>query len=119
MLLNIITRRFVNGDVPLSATELAKSIQIPVRISRELLYSLSQSGLITEITVDQPRERLYQPATDIRKLNLSYVLSNLDNYGTKDVPVLKNREYNKIVELIKDFGTKIEEAPSNVLVSDI
>lgn len=119
MLMHVVSKRFVNGEPPLSAAELAKDIQIPVRIAREILYLLAESGIVTEINVDQPRERLYQPAIDVRLLKISFILSRLDDYGTTEVPVLKNREYEKIIELIADFGDKIEAASSNKLITEI
>lgn len=119
MLLNIISRRFVEGQPPLSAAELAKIIQIPVRIAREIIYSIAEAGLVTEIYVDQPKERLYQPALDVRLLRISYILNRLDNIGATEVPVLKNREYEKLTELISDFGNKVEKADSNILITDI
>lgn len=119
MMMNIIARRFVEGRPPLSAAELAKMIQIPVRIAREIIYNMAESGIITEIYVDLPKERLYQPAIDVNRLRIDYILSRLDNFGSTEVPVLKNRQYEKLVELLKDFSDKIENSESNLLIADI
>lgn len=119
MMMNIIARRFVEGRPPLSAAELAKMIQIPVRIAREIIYNMAESGIITEIYVDLPKERLYQPAIDVNRLRIDYILSRLDNFGSTEVPVLKNREYEKLVELLKDFSDKVENSESNLLIADI
>ncbi|TFH33914.1 MAG: YihY/virulence factor BrkB family protein, partial [Bacteroidia bacterium] len=119
MMMNIIARRFVEGRPPLSAAELAKMIQIPVRIAREIIYNMAESGIITEIYVDLPKERLYQPAIDVNRLRIDYILSRIDNFGSTEVPVLKNREYEKLVELLKDFSDKVENSESNLLIADI
>lgn len=119
MILNIIVKRFKVGDPPVSAGELSKLIQIPVRIGREILYELGTAGLVTEINVDQPRERLYQPSMDISNYRVSNILTKLDDTGSDDVPVLKNAEYRKIIGLLDDFGKRIEKADSNLLLADI
>ncbi|HUS86827.1 MAG TPA: YihY/virulence factor BrkB family protein [Bacteroidales bacterium] len=119
MILNIIVKRFKVGDPPVSAGELSKLIQIPVRIGREILYELGTAGLVTEINVDQPRERLYQPSMDISNYKVSNILTKLDDTGSDDVPVLKNAEYRKIIGLLDDFGKRIEKADSNLLLADI
>jgi len=119
MLMNIIVRRFIDGQGPLSAADLAKIIQIPVRIAREILYSTAQAGLLTEIYDELPKERLYQPAIDVRQLKISFILSRLDSYGSTEVPVLKNKEYEKLVELLNDFSSRVDNAESNLMIADI
>ncbi|MCD4770473.1 MAG: YihY/virulence factor BrkB family protein [Bacteroidales bacterium] len=119
MIFSIIVKRFVSGDPPLSAVGLSKEIQTPIRLSRDILYNLNQAGLVTEINVEAPRERLYQPATDSSKLNIHFVLSKLENLGSDDVPVMKNVEYKKIEGLIIEFGEKLRKSSVNILVKDI
>jgi membrane protein len=119
MLMNIIAKRFASGAPPLSAVEMAQSLQIPVRIARELLYQLSEAGLITEISIEAPRERYYQPAVDIRLLRISYIITRLDMMGSADVPVARNDQYKKIVGLISGFDEKMRESEEDKLISDI
>jgi membrane protein len=119
MLMNIIAKRFASGAPPLSAVEMAQSMQIPVRIARELLYQLSEAGLITEISIEAPRERYYQPAVDIRLLRISYIISRLELMGSADVPVARNDQYKKIVGLISGFDEKMKESEGDRLISEI
>ncbi len=119
LILSTIVKRFVSGDPPLSAVELSKIMQTPVRLSREILYNLNQADLVTEINVEAPRARLYQPAIDPSKLNIHFVLSKIDNLGSDDVPVMKNDEYKKIEGLISEFGEKLRRSSVNILVKDI
>ena len=80
---------------------------------------LAEAGLLIEINVDQPRERLYQPAVDVRMLKISYILSRVDNYGSTDIPVIKNREYEKILKMLEDFEEKLKQSESDVIIADI
>lgn len=119
MLMNVIAKRFASGAPPLSAVEMAQSLQIPVRIARDLLYQLSEAGLITEISIEAPRERYYQPAVDIRLLRISYIITRLDLMGSADVPVARNEQYKKIVGLISGFDEKMRDSEEDKLISEI
>jgi membrane protein len=119
MIINMIVRRFVAGEDPISASFISQKIQIPVRLAREILYNLNTAGLITEINVDKPRDRLYQPAMDVNKLTISFVLRRIDMAGGEDVPVKETREYKRINEIISGFGKKVEESDLNLPVSKI
>lgn len=118
-ILNIIVKRFISGDNPVSASELSKSIQIPVRLARELLYNLSAAGLITEINIEKPRERLYQPAMDTGKMTMEYILSKIDKAGGEDIPVKQTNEYRKLNHIIAEFGNKLKESDMNLLIGEI
>ncbi len=119
MILNIIAKRFISGESPVSATGISKSIQIPVRLAREILYNLNAAGLITEINIDKPRERLYQPSMDTGRMTIEYVLSMIDKVGGEDIPVKQTNEYKKLNHIITEFGEKLKESDMNLLIGDI
>ena len=119
MILNLIVTRFKDGDAPLSAAKISKLFQLPVRITREVLYMLTEASVLIEVPMDTPKERVYQPAVDPSKLSIHYVLSRLDDTGSGDVPVLKNKEYKKIAEIVDSFSEKIKKSDENILISEI
>lgn len=119
LLLNIVVKRFIAGESPVSATEISKDIQIPVRLVREILYNLNQAGLITEINIDKPRERLYQPAMDTGLMSMEFVLSRIDRAGGDDIPVKETKEYRKINDIISEFGKNLKVSKTNLLISEI
>jgi len=119
MILNIIAKRFISGESPVSATAISKNIQIPVRLAREILYNLNAAGLITEINIDKPRERLYQPSMDTGRMTIEYVLSRIDKVGGEDIPVKQTNEYRKLNHIITEFGEKLKESDMNLLIGDI
>lgn len=119
LILNIIVKRFIAGDSPASASEISKNIQIPVRLVRDILYTLSAAGLITEINIEKPRKRLYQPSMDTGRMNIEFVLSKIDQVGGEDIPVKQTNEYRKFNSIIREFGDKLKDSDINLLISEI
>lgn len=114
MILSLVVTRFRSGESALSATEISRRFQVPVRITREVLYRLTQASLLTEIQVEYPKERIYQPAVDPSLLTIHYVLSKIDNVGTVDLPVLKDKEFNRIAQILASFSEKIKDSEENI-----
>ncbi len=119
VILNIIVKRFINGEPPLSSSQLAEHLKLPVRISREIVYNMSEAGILTEITTDSKRERAYQPGIDPARLTLYFVLSKMDQISTGDLPVLKNAEYKSIEKIMKTASEKIKTSEENILIAEI
>jgi membrane protein len=114
MILSLVVTRFRSGESALSATEISRRFQVPVRITREVLYRLTQASLLTEIQVEYPKERIYQPAVDPSLLTIHYVLSKIDNVGTVDLPVPKDKEFNRIAQILASFSEKIKDSEENI-----
>ncbi len=119
LILNMIVRKFIAGDNPLTASEISKNIQIPVRLARDILYKLVEAGLITEINIDKPRDRLYQPSMDTRRMTMEYVLTRIDMAGGDNVPVKETNEYKKLNSIITGFGKKLKESDMNLLIGEV
>lgn len=119
LILNMIVKKFIAGESPVGSTEISKHIQIPVRLVREILYTLSSAGLVTEINIDKPRDRLYQPAMDTRRMTMEFVLSRIDKTGGDDIPVKQTDQYRKLNNIISEFGKKLKDSDVNLLISEI
>jgi membrane protein len=119
MIMNLVVRNFLNGEAPLSSEAISRKLKLPVRLARDVLQDLHQVGLVSKIQVNDNKERLYQPALDINKLTISFVLSKLDNFGAEQTTVLKNKDYEKIVSMLGKFDKMIAKSDSNILLKDL
>ncbi|MGB8490105.1 MAG: YihY/virulence factor BrkB family protein [Bacteroidales bacterium] len=119
MILNLIVRNFAMGEKPLNAINISKSLKIPVRLVLEILQELADADLISVIHEDEHQERLYQPSIDINKLSVSYVLKKFDRKGTEHPSFFKNKEYNRITEMLDKFDRIVAKSDSNVLIKDL
>jgi membrane protein len=119
MILHMIIRNFAIGEKPISAEVISKALKIPVRLSRGILEDLSSVELVSIIHENEQKERLYQPALDINKLSVSFVLSRLDKKGIEQRMVVKNREYDRVISMLEKFDRLIAKSNSNILIKDL
>ena len=58
---------FIPGNQPLTARNLGDILGIPMRLVRDIIFSLTENNLLAETTTDSPKESAYLPAIDINK----------------------------------------------------
>ncbi len=108
LLMSRICRRFANGQKPLSALELREQTTIPIRFVNELLFDLTEAGLIVEITNDEKGETSrFMPAEDLNNLSLGVMMDRLESKGQwkidLDISELFTEEWAKAITLRSNF----------------
>ncbi len=119
LIMNLIVCNFARGKKPFSAERIAGTLKIPVRIARDILQDLNSVDLVSIIHINEHKEWLYQPALDINKLTVSFILSRLDKKGIEQYTIIKNKNYNKITGMLDKFDKMIAKSGSNVLIKDL
>jgi membrane protein len=119
MIMNLIIRNFALGEKPVSAENISMTLGIPVRLARDILQDLNSINLVSVVHENEQKESLYQPATDINRLTVSFVLSRLDKKGIEKAMVIRNKEYERIIKLLEKFDRIIEKSGSKVLLRDL
>ena len=119
MIMNLIIRNFTVGEKPISSENISKTLKVPVRLVRDILQDLTSSNLVSVIHENEHEERLYQPAMDIHKLSVSFVLGRLDKKGSEHQIFVKTREYDRITSMLDKFDKLVAKSDSNILVKDL
>jgi membrane protein len=119
MIMHLIIRNFAIGEKPVSASAIGKQLNIPVRLAREILSELSNVELVSILHEQEQKERLYQPAMDINRMTVSFVLSKLDKKGTDHNMVMKSREYDTVIKMLDKFDKLISRSDYNILIKDL
>ena len=129
-IMSIITKHFADGKTPVSLEDLSTTYNFPPRIAIDVVQELSNAGLISRVIVDsKDSEPRYQPAIDINRLSIAYVLNTLNHNGTTGfIPYFETNfkainDQLDVVEhvlaencdnmLLKDFDIKINNQNSN------
>ncbi|MZQ50303.1 MAG: YihY family inner membrane protein, partial [Bacteroidales bacterium] len=82
MIMKTIVNNFTMGEKALSSEDLSRELRIPVRLVRDILQDLTDSRLVSVIHEEEHHERLFQPAMDVNKMTVSFVLSKLERKGS-------------------------------------
>jgi membrane protein len=119
MILHMIIRNFAEGERPIGAETIANQLNIPVRLSRDILQDLTNVKLIAVLHENEHKERLYQPAVDINKLTISFVFTRLDKKGINQIVTSRTKDYNKVLTILDKFDKMISKSDSNILIRDL
>jgi hypothetical protein len=80
---------------------------------------LRDSELVTELWDESEDRYVYQPATDINRMTLSFVLEKMESSGSIHKIVVNNTDYKKIDTALNKFDSMIASSESNILLRDI
>jgi membrane protein len=116
---HLVIKKFENGDRPLTDSQISAQLEMPIRLVHNLLFDLVESGLVSEIKTKADKKFAYQPARDINKMTIQYVLEALDRSGTDDIPVAKTQDYQALSDALQNFGEAMEKSSANKLLKDI
>jgi membrane protein len=110
---------FIKGARPRSPEEISLELSLPVRTVHECLDMLRDAFLVTEVWNEDKELNVYQPATDINRMTLSFVLEKLELSGSVHKIVINNADYRKIDSALTKFENLIASSEGNVLLRDI
>ncbi|MFO7844886.1 MAG: hypothetical protein R6V16_13830, partial [Bacteroidales bacterium] len=119
MVAQLIVKRFEQGEEPLTDKEISQKLEIPIRLVRDILFVLSESKILTELATLQYKEKAYQPAKDINKITVSYILNAIDHNGVDKILAADSTEKEQIKKLLNDFDLAIQNAKGTMLLKDI
>lgn len=92
----IIIKRFEKGERPYTADEISADNKIPIRLAHRIIYDLKELDIINEvkeIVDDDDRETYYQPALDINKITVGYILNKKDTKGSEEFKIDKKQKF--------------------------
>ncbi len=114
-----LVQNFCNGEKPSGASQISQKLEIPIRLVREILYELAESGVVCEVKTESDKEAAYQPGRDVEALTVKYVIDALEKRGYSAIPVIKSAEVDKLSDCLDRFGKAVEESPANVPLKNI
>lgn len=114
-----IVKRFSAGDKPYDAPALSHVLEIPIRLVRQIMFELSESGVLSEVRKNGDRELSYQPAVDTNKITVKFVIDRLRDRGTSSLPLAKSGEIDKLTDCLRQLSETIEKSPANVLLKNL
>ena len=116
---HMVIKNFIHGGKTYKAEEIAHKLRLPIRIVREILFDLTDSGIFTETVKETYKESGYQPAIDINTLTISYILEQIEKKGSSDLELGSSKKLKKLTEIQDKFAQTIRKSNENKLLKDI
>jgi membrane protein len=116
---HVLIKNFSNGEKPLIYSQISNHLDMPLRLAHSIIFDLVNAGLVSEIKTKADKEFAYQPARDINKMTIQYVLEALDQEGTDDIPVAKTEDHQALSDALENFRDAMQSSPANKLLKDI
>ena len=116
---HLLTKKFSLGEKPLSVSQIAHTLEMPVRLVRQLLHELSDVGLVVETAKGIKSEAAFQPGRTIENITVKFALDEYEKYGTTKIPDYQSDEVEKILSSLKDISEAIEKSSGNVRLKEI
>jgi membrane protein len=114
-----LVKRFTDGEKPWDAPTIAHELEIPIRLVNQILFELVESGIASEVKVDQDKNAGFEPARDPETITIKYVIDALERRGSDNVPVATSETLNQISGSLKAFSELVERSEANKLLKEI
>lgn len=119
LIVHLLVKNFSKGEKAFTISEMSKKLEIPIRLTSEIIYSLIDGRIVSEINTIYEKEKAYQPAQDINNLTISYVLNAIDHSGTDKILAADSSEKDQVKKILNDFDIAIQNSKGTMLIKDI
>jgi len=114
-----LIKNFIQGEAPLTVSEISKHLEIPIRLVNDIIFGLVKTNIVSETGAADDGERRYQPARDINVLTIQYVIEALERRGINQMPFAHSPEFDSLSESIETFRETVEKLPANKLLKEL
>jgi membrane protein len=119
MIANVVSKRFYNGEKPLSDIEISEQLDIPYRLARMIINDFTETGIFNEIKSENTKEIRYQPGVTESKFTVNYIIETIDKKGTNTLPISDTNELIHINKLVEDMDKIFHNNIGNTLVHNL
>ena len=86
----------------------------------QILYLLKELGIIIEVNYgNDDRVAYYQPAIDVNKITVSYLLTRMDKQGSENFKIDTKQLFNKEWKALLKTREDMIKANDNILLKDL
>ncbi|MES2134138.1 MAG: YihY/virulence factor BrkB family protein [Bacteroidota bacterium] len=119
LIANHVVKNFNEGKTPFTAMQIAKKLDLPVRLARNIIFEFTETGIFNEVKLDNDKEVGYQPGISDTKLTVKYILDKLDEKGVNELPMENTSELKLVQTLMKSMDEVLNTSQGNLLIKDL
>jgi len=118
-IVGLLTRRFAQGEKPLTAVQIAKTLDMPLRLVRQMITLLIESEIITSTSLEEDNPAAFQPACDISRFKLSYIIDALEHKGSDSITSAQTEHLQKLIHSLHSFSEAVAQSADNQHLQDL
>lgn len=117
---HLIISAFSKGEIPLTASNISQTLEIPIRLVQQMLDDLVEVEVLSNTErKDNNKEVFYQPARSINLITIKSVIEAMEQKGVNNIPVAQTAELTSLSNALKTMNDEIEKSSANRLLKDI
>ena len=115
----IIVKNFLAGKKPLNDVAVARACGMPIRESRDLLFCLSNAGVVSKVLDSEDKEVGYNPSMPIEKISIQTIWEKVESFGRNSFPLPENEEFTELDKELAALAKDYANSKHNKLVKDL
>ena len=118
-IMHLLIHFFYQGKKPLTEAEISKNLKLPKNFVARILGELVDCRLVSCIRTDDDEIASFQPALDINKLSIYYILDAMDKHGTALIMLKKDPSLEALSKSLKAMELAVKKSNANILLKDL
>lgn len=116
----VVIRSFLDNEGGISSEQAARELKLPVRLVRDVMYTLDEAGLVVAITSDKTQKtNLYIPARDAHTLTLCGTIDAVETMGNPIREISDDKYLRAVSMLLDDISARMDSSDDNVPLTDL
>lgn len=107
-----LTAAFKQEQGPVSLPEISGKLEVPIRLTRAVLFDLCSCGLASRLLSDEKVSELYQIAVPAERITPVFILRRMATHGYPGYQTPRSEQANKLME---SLWAAAESCPANHL----
>lgn len=118
VVMTIVVRRFEKEELPLTANEISKQYQLPLRLVSTIVDELHSLDIVSYVMLKDEMVGI-APALDVSTLSVANLLQRMDAYGDTDFIPGFEKSYKGITDMVDSWQKAEWKDAESVLVKDL
>lgn len=118
-LTHICVKVFHEGGTPPTAAQLSHDLEIPIRLVHQVIFELTEAGVLSEVKINGSTEVAYHPSRDIEDLTIQNVIDRMDRRGIDTIPIAETKTAQMFRDAMVQFHDTVAASSTNVLLKNI
>lgn len=120
MVANLVAKRFYKGEKAINSVEISHALDLPIRLTRNIVNEFVESGIFVEIKTDSEKEIVFQPGVTESKFTVKYLFDALEKRGVNSLPISDSAELIKINDLMIELDSAMNnDHLGEIMIKDI